>query len=176
MASLVRCHLMVKLVNRTYEHFSIESRQWPGLNLTRFQSLWMEQLKFKALFMLRGIYLKDFFYFYFGMQLGIDLCESINVHRQPGPWCEKLTWKISHKLVMFRKTFSTVSASFVPSRVRVHSDLPCSFSIASTWNSMALRIQERKTSMDRTKTRRTGKIFQLGNPVHVNRRFPDTFL
>jgi hypothetical protein len=30
--------------------------------------------------------------------------------------------------------------------------------------------------MDRMKTRRTGKIFQPGNPVHVNHRFLDTYL
>ena len=70
---------MVKLVNRTYEHISIESQEWPGLNLTRFHSLWTEQLKYKALFMLRGNYLEDLLYFYFGMQLGIDLCKAINV-------------------------------------------------------------------------------------------------
>ena len=35
--------------------------------------------------MLRGNYLEDLLYFYFGMQLGIDLCEAINVHGQPGP-------------------------------------------------------------------------------------------
>lgn len=38
-----------------------------------------------TLFMLRGNYLEDLLYFYFGMQLGIDLCEAINVHGQPGP-------------------------------------------------------------------------------------------
>ena len=79
MASLVRCHFMVKLVDRTYEHFSIESRQWPGINLTRFQSLWMEQLKYKALFMIGGNYLEDLLHFYFGIQLGVDLFETINV-------------------------------------------------------------------------------------------------
>jgi hypothetical protein len=56
-------------------------------------------VKSKTLFMLRGNYLKDLlylyfgmfylyfgmFYFYFSMQLGIDLCEVINVHRQPCP-------------------------------------------------------------------------------------------
>ena len=31
--------------------------------------------------MLRGNYLEDLLYFYFGMQLGIDLCEVISVHR-----------------------------------------------------------------------------------------------
>ena len=43
---------------------------------------------------------------------------------------------------------------------------------------MALRrIQERQTGiMDITMARRTGKTFQLGNPVHVNLRFPDTYL
>ena len=71
---------MVKLVDRTYEHFSIESRQWPELNLTRFQSLWIERLKSKVLFMFRGNYLEDLLYFYFSMQLGIDLCEAINIH------------------------------------------------------------------------------------------------
>ena len=70
---------MVELVDRTYEIFSIQSGQWPGLNLTRFQSLWMEQLKFKAIFILREIYLEDLLYLYFSMQLGIDLCEVINV-------------------------------------------------------------------------------------------------
>ena len=76
---------------------------------------------------------------------------------------------------MFRKAFSTVSASFVPWRVRVHSKLPCNLSTASISRVMALRrIQKR--GMDRTKTRRTGKIFQPGNPVHVNHRFPDTYL
>ena len=76
---------MIKLVDRTYKNFSIESRQWPGLNLTRFQSLWREQLKSKTLFMLQGNYLEDLLHFYFGMQLGIDLCEAINVHEQPCP-------------------------------------------------------------------------------------------
>ena len=70
---------MIKLVNRTYEHFSIESGMWLGLNLTRFQSLWIEQLKSNAMFMLRGNYLKDLLYFYFSMQLGIHLCEAVNV-------------------------------------------------------------------------------------------------
>ena len=76
---------MVKLVNRTYEPFSIESQQWSRLNLTRFQSLWMEQLKFKVLFMFRGNYLEDLLYFYFSMQLGVNLCEVINVYEQPCP-------------------------------------------------------------------------------------------
>ena len=35
--------------------------------------------------MLQGNYLDDLLYFYFGMQLGIDLCEEINVHEQPFP-------------------------------------------------------------------------------------------
>jgi hypothetical protein len=48
-------------------------------------------VKSKTLFMLRGNYLKDLLYFYFGMQLGIDLCEAINVHGQYCPRCEKLT-------------------------------------------------------------------------------------
>ena len=69
---------MVKLVDRTYQQFSIESRQWLGLNLTRFQSLWIEQLKSNAMFMLQEIHLKDLLYFDFGMQLSIDLCEAIN--------------------------------------------------------------------------------------------------
>jgi hypothetical protein len=78
---------------------------------------------------------------------------------------------------MFRKTFSTVSASFVPWRVRVHSELPDNFSTASISRLMALRrIQERQTGMKRTKTRRTDKIFRPGNPVHVSHRFPDTYL
>ena len=78
---------------------------------------------------------------------------------------------------MSRKTFSTVSASFVPLRVRVHSELPCNFSTASIWKSMALKEDSsRQTGVDRTKTQRTGKKFQPGNPVHVNRRFPDTYL
>ena len=51
----------------------------PELNLTGFQSLWMEQLKSKVLFIFRRKYLENFLYFYFGMQLGIDLCEAINV-------------------------------------------------------------------------------------------------
>ena len=49
-------------------------------------------VKPKTLFMLRENYLEDLlylyfgmFYFYFGMQLGIDLCEAINVHGQPCP-------------------------------------------------------------------------------------------
>ena len=70
---------MVKLVNRAYEYISIESGMWLGLNLTRFQSLWIERLKSNAMFMLRKIYLKDLLYFYFCMQLGIHLCEAINV-------------------------------------------------------------------------------------------------
>jgi len=77
---------------------------------------------------------------------------------------------------MFRKAFSTVSASFVPWRVRVHSELPYNFSAAFISRVMALRIQERQTGMDRLKTRRTDKISQPGNLVHVNRRFPDTYL
>ena len=39
-------------------------------------------VKSKTLFMLRENYLGDLLYFYFGMQLGIDLCEAINVHGQ----------------------------------------------------------------------------------------------
>ena len=78
---------------------------------------------------------------------------------------------------MFRKAFSTVSASFVPWRVRVHSELPYNLSTASISSLMALRrIEERQIGMDRTKPRRTGKIFQPGNPVHVNHRFPDIYL
>ena len=78
---------------------------------------------------------------------------------------------------MFRKAFSTVSASFVPWRVRVHSELPYNFLTAFISRVMALRrIQECQTGMDRTKTRRTGKNLQPGNPVHVNHRFPDTYL
>src|SRR5882724_11248895 len=78
---------------------------------------------------------------------------------------------------MFRKAFSTISASFVPWRVRVHSELPYNFSTAFISRVMALRrIQKRQTGMDRTKTHRTGKTFQPGNPVHVNHRFPDTYL
>ena len=148
------------------------------LNLTRFQSLWTEQLISKALFMFRVKYLEDLLYFDFGIQLGIDLREAINVQITSSVllW-ERLTWKTSHRVLMFRKTFSTVSASFVPSRVRVHSDLPCILSTASIWRSMALRrIQERQTGTDGTMNRRTGKIFQLGNPVHVNCCFPDTYL
>jgi hypothetical protein len=38
----------------------------------------MEQLKSKALLLFRGKYLEDL-YFYFGMQLGIDLYAAINV-------------------------------------------------------------------------------------------------
>jgi hypothetical protein len=30
--------------------------------------------------MLRGNYLEDFLYFFFGMQLGIHLCEAINMY------------------------------------------------------------------------------------------------
>ena len=78
---------------------------------------------------------------------------------------------------MFRKAFSTVSASFVPWRVRVHSELPYNFSTAFISREMALRrIQKRQTSMDRMKTVRTGKIFQPGNPMHVNHCFPSTYL
>ena len=78
---------------------------------------------------------------------------------------------------MFRKAFSTVSASFVPWRVRVHSELPYNFSTASISRSMALRrIQEHQTCIDRTKTRRTAKVFQPGNPVDISHRFPDTYL
>ena len=149
MASLVWCHFVVKLVDRTYEHFSIEPRRWSGINPTRFQSLWTEQFKSKVLFMFQGKYLEDLLYFSFRMQLGIDLCEVTNV--QHCPWCQKLTWKMSHKLLMFRKTFSIVSASFVPSRVRVHSELPYNFSTASIWRSMALKmIRECQTGKDRT--------------------------
>ena len=84
---------------------------------------------------------------------------------------------MSHRLLMFRKTFSTVWASSVALRVRVHSELPYNFSTASIWRSMALKnIQERQTSMDWTKTRHTGKIFQPCNPVLVNHRFPYTYL
>ena len=71
---------MVELVDRTYGHFSIETGQWPRLNLTRFQTLWTKQLKYKTLFMFQENYLEDLLYFYFGIQLGIDLCEAINVH------------------------------------------------------------------------------------------------
>ena len=70
---------MVKLVDGTYGDFSIESQRRPELYLTRFQSLQTEQLKSKALFMFRGKYLEDFLYFYFSIQLGIDLCEAINL-------------------------------------------------------------------------------------------------
>jgi hypothetical protein len=78
---------------------------------------------------------------------------------------------------MSRKAFSTVSASFVPWRVRVHSELPCNFSTAFISRVIALRrIQKRQTGMDRTKAQRTGKIFQPGNPVRVNHHFPDTYL
>jgi hypothetical protein len=49
-------------------------------------------IKSKTLFMLRENYLEDLlylyfgmFYFYFSMQLGIDLCEAINVCGQPCP-------------------------------------------------------------------------------------------
>jgi hypothetical protein len=78
---------------------------------------------------------------------------------------------------MFRKAFSAVSASFVPWRVRVHSELLYNFSTASISRVIALRrIQEGQTGMGRTKTRRTGKNFQPGNPMHVNHRFPDTYL
>ena len=49
------------------------------LNLTRFQSLWTEQLISKALFMFQVKYLEDLLYFDFGIQLGIDLREAINV-------------------------------------------------------------------------------------------------
>jgi hypothetical protein len=42
-------------------------------------------VKSKTLFMLRGNYLEDLLYFYFGMQLGINLCEGINVHEPPCP-------------------------------------------------------------------------------------------
>ena len=38
--------------------------------------------------MLQGSYLDYLLYFYFGMQLGIDLCEVINIHEQP---CQKKT-------------------------------------------------------------------------------------
>jgi hypothetical protein len=76
---------------------------------------------------------------------------------------------------MFRKAFSTVSASFVPWRVRVHSELPCNLSTASISRVTALRIIQ-KRDMGRTKTQRTGKTFQPGNPVHVNHRFLDTSL
>ena len=75
---------MVKSVYRTYEYFSIERGQWPEINLTRFQTLWTEQLIYKTLFRLRKIYLEDLLYFYFSIQLGIDLCEAINTHGQPG--------------------------------------------------------------------------------------------
>ena len=78
--------------------------------------------------MLRGNYLKDLLYFDFGMQLGIDLCKAINEQTTLSVMQKAIT---SHRLLMFRKTFSTVSASFVPSRVRVHSDLPYNFSTAS---------------------------------------------
>ena len=43
----------------------------------------MEQLKSETLFMLRGNYLDDLLYLNFGMQLGIDLCEAINVYEEP---------------------------------------------------------------------------------------------
>ena len=33
-----------------------------------------------VLFMLRGNYLEDLLYFYFCMQLGVNLCEAINLH------------------------------------------------------------------------------------------------
>jgi hypothetical protein len=39
--------------------------------------------------MLQGIYLEDLLYCNFGMQLGVDLYERINVYRQTR--CEKLT-------------------------------------------------------------------------------------
>jgi hypothetical protein len=42
-------------------------------------------VKSKTLFMLRENYLGDLLYFYFGMQLGIDLREGINVHGRPCP-------------------------------------------------------------------------------------------
>ena len=34
--------------------------------------------------MFREIYLEELFYFYYGIQLGIDLCKVINVHGQSG--------------------------------------------------------------------------------------------
>ena len=71
---------MVKLVDGTYGDISIESQRRPELYLTRFQSLQTEQLKSKVLIIFRGEeYLEDLLYFYFGMQLGINLCEAINV-------------------------------------------------------------------------------------------------
>ena len=47
--------------------------------------------------MLRGNYLDDLLYFYFGIQLGIDLCEAINVHEQPclnknSPEIHRIDW------------------------------------------------------------------------------------
>ena len=36
--------------------------------------------KYRVLFMLRGNYLEDLLYFYFCMQLGVNLCEAINLH------------------------------------------------------------------------------------------------
>ena len=49
--------------------------------------------------------------------------------------------KRSHRLLMFRKTFSTVSAlaSFMPSRVQVHNELPCNSLTTFIWRLMALR-------------------------------------
>ena len=44
-----------------------------------------EKLETKALFMLRESYLEDLLYFYFCMQLGINLYEVINVYGQRYP-------------------------------------------------------------------------------------------
>ena len=155
-------------------NISAQNPHRPGLNLTRFQSLWKNQRHYSFF----GKYLEHLPYFFFRMQLGIDLREAINnIHRQPCPWSEKLTWKTSHRLLMFRKTFSSVSASFVPLRVRVHSELPYNFSTASISRSIARHSgASNKHGQNKGSSRLTGEIFQHGNPVHVNRRFPDTYL
>ena len=73
---------------------------------------------------------------------------------------------------MYRKTFRTLLASFVPSRVRVHSELPYNF-----WQHLFEDqwpwggFQERQISMDRKKDLMYRQNFQPNNPVLVNNHF-----
>ena len=60
---------MVKLVDRTYGHFSIESQQWPG-NKSHEIPVAVNgtvNLTYEGLFIFRRKYLEDLLYFYFRM-------------------------------------------------------------------------------------------------------------
>ena len=55
----------------------------------------------------------------------------------------ELTWKTLHKLLIFWKTFSMVSASLVLLIVHAHSGLSCNFPTIFIWRVMALKSVNR---------------------------------